>query len=353
MRRYWIIVVIVAQVVLLAVMAGQREWILRTGRTILMRSAPVDPEDPMRGEYVRLRYDFSRVPKELCRDGLTGWFQKGMEDDWRQRRRLRDRQVFAVIRLDRDNMAEFIELTDRRPTGGIFLRGRVDSVDDAEVQVRYGVEAVFTQQGGAKAFEAKARGEMAGVPVDAEVALGSNGIAVVRGYHWEPLGITVAVQRGPAEGVPGQRQRRPMIGLTVELKNHGAAPVAIVDRPGARSFRLLREIRWGSGDFRWVHDGDPVPPPKPGNVVVLQPGESRKTAIDLTSPDWFVLKTEDKKGPGVPASLAKLDDASNVWFRFEYVPPTAGECAGLPHAELIQPRSLRTRVFSPAMDWTD
>lgn len=347
MRRYWIMVAIVAQVALLAILAGEREWVLHTGRTIILRTAPVDPQDPMRGEYVRLQYGFSIVPKELCSDGLTGWFQK-RENDWRYHRTLRDRQVYARVKLDRDNVAEFVELTDRRPAEGIYLRGRVDSVDDEQVRVRYGVEALFTQQGGAKAFEAKARGEMAGVPADAEVALGSNGIAVLRGYHWESLGITVAVERGPAEVTADGSRRRPMVGLTVELRNHGTAPVAVVDRTGGRSFRLLREVRWGSGDYRWVHDGDPVPPPTPDNVVVLQPGESRKTAIDLSSPDWFVLNTGGVKGASLPVSLKELGDTFNVWFRFEYLPPTPAECAGLPHAELLQPRSLRSRAFSPA-----
>jgi len=352
MRRYWILLAIAAQVGLLAILAGEREWVLRTGRTVILRTAPVDPQDPMRGEYVRLQYDFSRVPKALCRDGVAGWFQKG-ENAWRFRRTLRDRLVFAQVKLDRDNVAEFIALTDRRPTEGLYLRGRVDLVDDAEVRVRYGVEALFTQQGGAKEFEAKMRGGMAGVPVDAEVALGGNGITVLRGYRWEPLGITVVVERGPAEDVPERGRRRPIIGLTVELKNHGTTPVAIVDRPGARSFRLRRESRWEIGDYLWVHDADPVPPSAPADVVVLQPGESRKVAIDLTSPDWFVLNQGKKKRPSLPESLTKIDHAFNVWFRLEYVPPTAAECAGLPHAELMEPRPVRSRMFSPATDQID
>jgi uncharacterized membrane-anchored protein len=352
MRRYWIMLAIAAQVGLLAFLAGGREWVLHTGRTIVLRTAPIDPQDAMRGDYVRLQYDLSLVPRELCRDGLTSWFQK-REEVWLFWRTLRDRQVFAQIRLDRDNVAELVALTDRRPVDGIYLRGRVDSVNDTEVRVRYGVEALFTQQGGAKAFEAKARGEMVGVPADVDVALGSSGIAVLRGYHWEPLGITVAVERGPGVATARGGRRRPVVGLTVELKNHGTAPVAVVARQGARSFRLVREMRWGFGDYRWVHDGDPVPPPAPDDVVVLQPGESRKTAIDFGSPDWFVLTMKNEQGPARPVSLTNLDDAVNVWFRLEYVPPTAAECAGLPHAELIQTRTVRSRAFSQLTDRID
>ncbi len=349
MRRYWIILAIAAQAGLLAVMAGQREWVVHTGRAIILRTAPLDPQDPMRGDYVRLQYDLSRVPKALCRDGLAQWFKTGT-DSWRFQRGLRDRRVYAELKLDHDGLAELVALSDRRPATGVYLRGRVDWVDDREVRVRYGVEALFTQQGAARAFETKARGEMAGVPVDAEVALGSNGIAVLRGYHWEQLGLTVTLERPPAPpaNTVGPAPRRPVTGLSVELKNHGTTPIAIVDRPGPRSFRLLSETRWGIGSCRWVHDGDAIPPAGPKDVVVLAPGASRRIAIAVASPDWFVLYQKDEKGPAEPVSLTKLDEASNIWFRIEYVPPSPPESLGLPHGELIQTRPLRSRAFSPA-----
>src|SRR5882672_4708697 len=58
------------QFLILAVMAGQREWVRHTGRAVYFRTAPVDPRDVMRGDYVRLSYDISRVPRELWRGPL-------------------------------------------------------------------------------------------------------------------------------------------------------------------------------------------------------------------------------------------------------------------------------------------
>jgi hypothetical protein len=285
------------------------------------------------------------VPKRLCRDGVTAWFTDQKDYRWHQRN-VRDRQVFAQLKLDRDNVAELVALTDQRPTEGIYLQGRVDTVYDNEIRVRYGVEALYTQQGGAEAFEKKARGEMTGVAVNAEVLVGSRGVGVLRGYSWEPLGITIAVERGPAEAADRGRIRS-VVGLTVELKNHGPTPLLIADRPGARSFRLLTGDRGVLSDFRWVHDGDPVPPAGPNDFVVLQPGESRTTVIDLTSPDWFVANPKSGKGPKLPTSMTKLGEWSNAWFRFEYVPPTEAECAAAAKPGLPWRRPVRSRGFSP------
>jgi len=52
----------------------------------------------------------------------------------------------------------------------------------------------------------------------------------------------------------------------------------------------------------------------------------------------------------VPTSLSKVYDFTNIWFRFEYVPPTKAEAAGLPHAELIRHGDLRSPRLSSYTD---
>ena len=66
MKNLVVMVAIALQVVVLFFMAGEREWVVRTGRTVFLRTAPVDPRDVMRGDYVRLNYEMSRVPHVQC-----------------------------------------------------------------------------------------------------------------------------------------------------------------------------------------------------------------------------------------------------------------------------------------------
>jgi uncharacterized membrane-anchored protein len=56
MRKTFIILAVILQLVVLAYMAGEREYILRRGKVIYLRTAPIDPRDLFRGDYVRLNY---------------------------------------------------------------------------------------------------------------------------------------------------------------------------------------------------------------------------------------------------------------------------------------------------------
>jgi uncharacterized membrane-anchored protein len=63
-RRAWIAAVIVAllQTVIICYTIESHASILRSGTEILLRTAPIDPRDLLRGDYVVLNYDISSVP---------------------------------------------------------------------------------------------------------------------------------------------------------------------------------------------------------------------------------------------------------------------------------------------------
>ncbi len=347
MKRWLILGVVAAQIGTLAFMAGQREWIVRTGDTVLMRTAPIDPNDPMRGEYARLHYEISSVPRELCRDGVAAWFSNGLGYSHDRR----DQRVYAVLERDEAGIASVIALTDRKPDQGLFIRGRVKWLDGYAVHVRYGIEALFMEQGRALEFERKARDERVGVPVNAEVALGSGGIGVLRAYHWEPLGIEVSFERREAvEPTPvGPVRPRPGVSrAVVRLKNHGESPLAIVDLPDGGSFRLIQAEMRSDRSYVPVPRGEP-PAVRDDHVRVLQPGASHEIVLDFSLPQWFVQKPP---GDGEPASepvpMEALTNVWGTWFRIEYAPPSAATSAGLRDAALIRHARLRSRMFNPS-----
>lgn len=392
MRRWMIIAIAAAQVALLAFMAGQREWVLHTGRTVLLRTAPVDPNDPMRGAYVRLGYEISRVPRELCRDGLAARMDELKKlsgaSDWRKQRdaaaKLRDLPIYAVLRDGPHGIAELVALTDRRPESGVFVRGRAESWSDGNsVSVRYGIEALFLQQEKAKFLEIDAgkRARESGVRLDAEVAVSGSGLAVLKGRRWEPLGITLEVETGtPAmaassatpnttaqspvidlsskplrRGLRGSDPTRAIVAVTVELKNHGEKPLAIWAPDDGRAFRLVPQKNWSDSLCRWVRDGIVPVKPEAGEIVILKPGEGRKVRIDLTAPVWALRYRDDAKAEELATTVPGLAELEvPEWdFRIEYVPPPAADCARLPGAELLWQKSMRTRAFSPTSARSD
>jgi len=341
----------VLQVLLLAYMAGEREWILRSGRTIQVRTAPIDPDDPMRGEYLHLNYDFSSVPRTLWRDGLIAALPDHSAYDSRQSRDLR---VFASLKISDAGIAELVALSDREPDSGLYLRGRVVTMNgNNTVRVRYGIEALFMQQGKARQMENMQRNERPGVPLLMEVAVGSSGIAVLKNYKWEPLGITVTFERVPAPARPDgsapsrQRPRQVISAMNVELKNYGPEDVAVVDLPDGGSFRLVPNDRgWQEVHYRWVGRNQAAPAPTAGNVIVLKPGQSHTTRIDVTEPQWFVTDSTAAPDNQKPMALSEVTNTWSASFRIEYAPPDNAMVTGLPHAELIRHAPLDSRAFN-------
>lgn len=349
MKRWLILAAVAAQALVLAWMAAQREWVVRTGERVLVRTAPIDPLDPMRGYYARLDYEISTVPRALCRDGIAGWFN----DDTIYSRQMRDRRVYAVLERDDSGVAGLVALTDQEPTSGLFLRGRVDWISAQSIRVRYGIEAMFMEQGRSLEFENRARNERVGVPINAEVAIGGGGLGVLRDYHWEPLGISIRLTRREDEretATPAGNAVRPgVIGALVTLKNHGDEPLAIFDLPRGRSFRLIIAERGGQNSYEPVRVETPMVQPSSADVILLRPGESRDVALDFTRPEWFVRKVVvDGDAVATPVALETLASEWGAWFRIEYAPPSRDACAGLPYAEHIRHAHLRSRMFTPS-----
>ncbi len=347
MRTSWALAVAVLQLGILAYMAGEREWVLRTGRIVQLRTAPVDPNDPMRGDYQRLSYEISSVPRALCRGAVLKWLDQSPKSD-----AVRDRRVYAWLTVGADGMAELAGLSDRAPTDGLYLRGRVEWIYGDVVNVRYGIEALFQSQKRAKEFEDRRRREMTGVPLDALVAVSPGGLPVLKDVQWESLGMTLKLERTP---LPGARQpvERGIIGATALFTNHGRQAVAIVNLPQGRSFRLVPRPGGTEDDYRWVGGESLRPRADPASVIVLAPGQSHAVHLDLTTPDWCVLNLKVPAAERRPISLTALSGGWGTWFRIEYVPPAPSECAGLPQAEIIQHRRLPSAMFRPVVEYGD
>ena len=150
MKLKAVLLVAALQVLVLAFMAGQREWILRAGAPLVLRTAPVDPNDPMRGAYVRLTYEISFVPAALCRGEVAKWLTT---PDYSGQLAVRDRVVYAAMKTNPHGLAELTALSDTPPAAGPYLRGRVESANPNGVNVRYGIEALFMHKYAARLME--------------------------------------------------------------------------------------------------------------------------------------------------------------------------------------------------------
>jgi uncharacterized membrane-anchored protein len=315
----------------------------------------------MRGAYVRLNYEINTVPPALCRDAVAKWVAPSV--DYREQRQLRDRVVYAALAVNRHGIAELAALSDQPPATGPFLRGRVESADTSGVRVRYGIEAYFMNQAAAQQMEADGN-RKAGAPMNVTVAVGSSGTAVLKDTAWEPLGITFAIDRLPPRNAddPQRWQQRLLTGMTVTLHNYSDHDVAIVNLPGAKSFRMVPNervntsapagvlpafpTRFRSARYLWTGETREVPKPRADDILVLKPGQTHFVHLDLTHRDWWII---DATKPGAePIPMQQVQDSWVASFRIEYVPPDAEAIHGFPGAELVRHAPLRSRAFNAA-----
>ncbi len=335
MRKWIIISVILLQVAVLAYMAGEREYILRTGRIVFLRTVPVDPRDIFRGDYVSLRYEISRVKGDLLRDGLSNFCKKDKRGNYiysgNERRKMRGKPVYGLLNVGADDIAELIYLTDKKPSEGLFISGRIDYLGFGGLDVRYGIEAYFVEQGKGKEIE-KAMLQSMRTPLEMEAAISSNGTAVLKGYRWSPLGISIE------RDVDANKRLK---GIRVKLLNNSNRPIGIIDLPDGQSFTLepegMFDVFFGDEkEYKWVGAEKERKKVEDSDVRILEAVGVYEFYIDINQPQWFVAR-ENEQGKGINEVMCR--------FRLVYRPPSQDECKDLQKADLIWHGYLESAVF--------
>jgi uncharacterized membrane-anchored protein len=309
-RRGWVIVSVAAQLLVLAWMAGEREWIYRTGPRVYLRTAPIDPRDLFRGDFVRLQYEINSVRKEHLDPAMAAPAAE----------RRRHEVVYTRLLPAGEGLYEAAGTSLARPPG-LFLRGRTEDGwrlgwrGAGHVFVKYGIEQLFVEQGSGRAIEQR-RGtrDALQVPMEVEVALASSGTAVIRGYRWSRLGMKLEVLRRPA---PRNRNAPAPEGplspkLRIGLANASDAPLSVADADEHCAFQLV-PVEWAPQPYA------PAAPACGGQPAVrtieLAPGETYSVELDLSEPRWHVL------AGGKPVEIGALPGLAQ--FRIEYRAPAS------------------------------
>ena len=138
-----LVAAIAFQLVVLAGMVVNAALPLWTGTEIRVKAVPVDPRSMFRGNYARLGYEFTTLPKGAFRE--VGGVRNG---------------EVVYVRLERGEGTryEYAGVSLEPPSEGIFLRGRVAGFLPEYQFVRYGIEAFFAPKERALALEKDLRG---------------------------------------------------------------------------------------------------------------------------------------------------------------------------------------------------
>lgn len=185
MRASWLGIAILAQFALLAWQTYGWENLLHNGQSVFLRSMPVDPRDPMRGDYLRLNYAANNIPSHLYRGPAP---LSSLE---------RGDSVYTAFESV-GGVAAVTSVSSEPPSSGLFIKGRLTwSPQGERLGIAYGLGQLYRQQGRALEMELMQGGEE-GVPrsLDIELAVDDRGRALIRGYRWADLGMAVTVVNG-------------------------------------------------------------------------------------------------------------------------------------------------------------
>lgn len=329
MRSRLIAVAIVCQLLVLGYMAAKREYIRAYGAEIWLRTAPIDPRDPLRGDFVRLRYAMSTVQPRQTRGAVAA------------HRNDKDYPVYAVLKTDAGGLHALDYLTGEKPSAGeLFIRGYVTNDwrlinwaawNGNAVHVRYGIEQYFVEQGQGLAMEEKlGRRDGMQLPLEMRVAVGGNGTAVIKDYRWSELGIKLEVVRAPGRSAepqetPSDQPLSPR--LKVTLQNASARPLTLADPGDHCGFRLVT-VEWAAVDYPMADTSCTKTGLQENSLITLQPEQEYAVELDLSTPRWHVVSASKSLEIGAlpvqemfrvvyrspdPAQLAALGGGYNFW----------------------------------------
>jgi uncharacterized membrane-anchored protein len=170
-RSYIVAAILVAglQTLILGYIIQSRASILASGAEVLLKTAPVDPRDFLRGDYVVLNYDVSSVPVSTVTGGIPA--EAGEQTLWVRLKRQQD-GFWGIVE------SSFKELPAAADT--VVLRSlpfySYGPNNGETIRVEYGIERYYVPEGEGRPLE-EARNE--GV-VSIAASVSSSGAAQIR-----------------------------------------------------------------------------------------------------------------------------------------------------------------------------
>lgn len=159
-KKYIFFLIAVLWLIIVIAFIGFKQWTLSTGTKVLLKTVPVDPRDILRGDYVILNYEISRLNLDNIPSDFTNLSQRS--------------RIFLILeKKDKYWFAKEIR-KDKPKKDMIFIKGKVKKINGKEIFVAYGIESYFVPEGKGREIE-KLRGKSLSV----EVSIDSFGNAII------------------------------------------------------------------------------------------------------------------------------------------------------------------------------
>jgi uncharacterized membrane-anchored protein len=99
---------------------------LLSDTSVILSTQPVDPFDPIRGQYMIISYEINSIPKlENAKNG---------------------NKIYVLLEEDENGISRYKSASFTKHKG-IFIKGEVTSVRENTMRVKYGIEQYFFERG--------------------------------------------------------------------------------------------------------------------------------------------------------------------------------------------------------------
>ncbi|MBU1054967.1 MAG: GDYXXLXY domain-containing protein [Proteobacteria bacterium] len=318
-----IIVAVLLQCIALAAICFQREIILHSGNVVYMRTAPVDPRDLFRGDYVRLNYEASTIPKNLITDDL--WDKIKSENC-----------VYVIYETDDRNVMIPKKLSvNKPPATEKYIRAYTTGKMSWDAFLRYGIEKYFMEQGKGRTLEKGKTLKGIHIPLEMEVAIGKgNGIAVLKGYRYADLGMNIVTPKRKDEN------ENKSFCITLKIVNASNKPLSIIQPEDNRTFEI--EILSNR------NEKEPIEISAPENISMFY----TQSDIKIIAPESVYDVKIDLSNSGYKLHKGGKEISWNDFFagyqnaRIKYVSPSPEKLEGLKGAESLWKGVIYSRNFT-------
>lgn len=144
-KKKIVMIIIILWCTITAALVISSEYILNTGREVLLKIVPVDPRDMLRGDYVILNYEISSYNRKDYKPGSD---------------------VYVSLNVDKKKNATMKKVHKEKPSGEFFIKGKIKK-GFANTRIEYGIESYFVKEYTGKEIEKKLqKGAKARVLID-------------------------------------------------------------------------------------------------------------------------------------------------------------------------------------------
>lgn len=168
------ILVILIACMWVAVAAGfiaSKQFTLKTGKTVVLETVPIDPRDLLRGDYVILSYKIGQLD--------LGTLESEKENyDYGE--------IVYVGVAPEGKYWKAVSVSSIKPAerNTVFIKGRITQGRSGRISVNYGIESYFVPEGEGREFEQALRWGSK-VKVVVEAAVGADGSALIKKVYLE------------------------------------------------------------------------------------------------------------------------------------------------------------------------